>query len=440
MNLAFLAEHTIFKNLKLLSAVLTQHQSYTMQRLFSIGIVVFILFLVDLYVFQAIKTVTQNLSASAQRIIYILHWAVFAITAATFTVASFTRGTPPDTFKTYLASTLFIIFASKLVVVLFLFVDDTLRLGKVVFNQVNSGETTFDPSRSKFLSQMGLLVAAVPFSAFIYGMMKGAYEYRVKRVTLRFPNLPDAFDGFKMLQISDLHTGSFTSTEPLKEAVKLINQQEADLVFFTGDMVNNVATELLPHADTLKEIRAKQGVFSVLGNHDYGDYVSWESREAKNQNLQTLIETQRRMGWDVLLNENRRIEKDGAHIAVLGVENWGNRAGFPKYGNLSKAYTGSENSPFKVLLSHDPSHWDGEINQKYDDIDLTLSGHTHGMQFGVNVPGLKWSPVQYVYEQWAGLYKRGRQHLYVNTGLGFIGYPGRVGFLPEITVFELKKA
>ncbi|GGG22622.1 phosphoesterase [Pontibacter amylolyticus] len=417
-----------------------QHQPYTMQRYFSIGIVIFILFLVDLYVFQAVKTVTQSLSASTQRIIYMLYWAVFAITVITFAIASFTRGTPPDTYKTYLASTLFIIFASKLVVVLFLFVDDTLRLGKMVFNNVNSGEMTFDPSRNKFLSQMGLMVAAVPFSAFIYGMVKGAYDYRVKRVTLRFPNLPAAFEGFKMLQISDLHTGSFTSTEPLKEAVNLINKQEADLVFFTGDLVNNVAKELMPHVDTLKEIRAKQGVFSVLGNHDYGDYANWDSREAKTRNLQTLIDTQRSMGWDVLLNENRRIEKDGEHIAVLGVENWGNRAGFPKYGDLNKAYTGAEDSPFKVLLSHDPSHWDGEINQKFNDIDLTLSGHTHGMQFGVNIPGLKWSPVQYVYEQWAGLYKRGRQHLYVNTGLGFIGYPGRVGFLPEITVFELRKA
>ncbi|MBD1396670.1 metallophosphoesterase [Pontibacter sp. JH31] len=410
-----------------------------MQRFLTIGVVIFILFLVDYYVFQAIRTVTQGLAASTQRIIYILYWAVFAITAGTFAMASFTRGTPPDAFKTYLASTLFIIFASKLVVVLFLFVDDVLRLGKIVLNNANSGEDTFDPSRSRFLNQMGLMVAAIPFTAFIYGMVKGAYDYRVKRITLRFPDLPEAFDGFKMLQISDLHTGSFTSTEPLREAVQLINKQEADLVFFTGDLVNNVASELVPHMDTLKEIRAKQGVFSVLGNHDYGDYVSWESREAKSQNLQTLVDAHGKMGWQILMNEHRRIEKDGEHIAILGVENWGNRAGFPKYGDLNKAYSGAENSPFKVLLSHDPSHWDGEINKNFPDIDLTLSGHTHGMQFGVNVPGLKWSPVQYVYEQWAGLYKRGKQHLYVNTGLGFIGYPGRVGFLPEITVFELKK-
>lgn len=409
-----------------------------MQRILSFGVVILLLLLVDLYVFQAIRVVTQSLSPLAQRIVYFIHWSVFAVTAGTFMLAGATRGTPPSAFQTYLASTLFIIFASKLVVVLFLLVDDVVRLGKIVLNSA-SDTADFNPSRNKFLNQMGLLVAAVPFSAFIYGMVKGAYDYRVKRVVLRFPNLPAAFDGYKMLQISDLHTGSFNSTEPLKEAVALINKQEADLVFFTGDLVNNMASELGEHLQTLSGIKAKTAVYSVLGNHDYGDYVSWPSPEAKQQNLQTLINSHRQMGWDILMNENRLVEKDGEKIAILGVENWGNRAGFPKYGRLDKAYQGAEDAPFKVLLSHDPSHWDGEINQKYDDIDLTLSGHTHGMQFGVNVPGLKWSPVQYVYKQWAGLYRNGRQHLYVNTGLGFLGYPGRVGFLPEITVFELKK-
>ncbi|WP_161890192.1 metallophosphoesterase [Pontibacter russatus] len=410
-----------------------------MRSLITSGTVVLFLFLVDLYVFQAIKTVTQNLDPTAQRVIYFLFWAVFAVTAVTFVLGSATRGTPPSAYKTYLASTLFIIFASKLVVVLFLLVDDTVRIGRIAFHYASS-DTAFDPSRNKFLSQMGLLVAAVPFTAFIYGMVKGAYDYQVKRITLKFPNLPQAFDGYKILQISDLHTGSFTSTEPLQEAVRLINKQEADLVFFTGDLVNNQAAEVQQHIGTLKDIKAKAGVFSVLGNHDYGDYVTWPSPEAKRDNLRTLIDSHGRMGWQILMNEHRMIEKDGEKIAVLGVENWGNRAGFPKYGRLEQAYAGTEGSPFKVLLSHDPSHWDGEINQKYNDIDLTLSGHTHGMQFGVNIPGWKWSPVQYVYKQWAGLYKKGRQHLYVNTGLGFLGYPGRVGFLPEITVFELKKA
>lgn len=397
------------------------------------------LFLIDLYVYQAIKTVSQNLDPMAQRIIYFLHWLVFAITAGTLLLATATRGTPPSAFKTYLASTLFIIFASKLVVVLFLLMDDTVRVSKMVYHHATS-DTPFDASRSKFLSQLGLLAAAVPFSAFIYGMVKGAYDYQVKRVTLRFPNLPPAFDGYKLLQISDLHTGSFNSTEPLREAVKLINKQEADLVLFTGDLVNNMAVEVQEHIATLKEIKAKTAVYSVLGNHDYGDYVNWPSPAAKQENLRNLIDSHGKMGWQILMNEHRIIEKDGEKIAVLGVENWGNRVGFPKYGRLEEAYAGTEDSPFKVLLSHDPSHWDGEVNPKYNDIDLTLSGHTHGMQFGVNIPGWKWSPVQYVYEQWAGLYKKGRQHLYVNTGLGFLGYPGRVGFLPEITVFELKRA
>lgn len=410
-----------------------------MRNLISSGTIVLFLFLIDLYVYQAIKTVSQNLDPMAQRIIYFLHWLVFAITAGTLLLATATRGTPPSAFKTYLASTLFIIFASKLVVVLFLLMDDTVRVGKIVYHHAIN-DTPFDASRSKFLSQLGLLAAAVPFSAFIYGMVKGAYDYQVKRVTLRFPNLPPAFDGYKLLQISDLHTGSFNSTEPLREAVKLINKQEADLVLFTGDLVNNMAVEVQEHIATLKEIKAKTAVYSVLGNHDYGDYVNWPSPAAKQENLRNLIDSHGKMGWQILMNEHRIIEKDGEKIAVLGVENWGNRVGFPKYGRLEEAYAGTEDSPFKVLLSHDPSHWDGEVNPKYNDIDLTLSGHTHGMQFGVNIPGWKWSPVQYVYEQWAGLYKKGRQHLYVNTGLGFLGYPGRVGFLPEITVFELKRA
>jgi predicted MPP superfamily phosphohydrolase len=257
---------------------------------------------------------------------------------------------------------------------------------------------------------------------------------------LKFPNLPAGFHGFRMLQISDLHTGSFNSDAHLKEAVALINKQEADVVFFTGDLVNNVADELVPYTNVLSQIRGKMGVYSVLGNHDYGDYVRWENDEEKIENLERLKHMQARMGWRLLMNEHVPLERNGDKIALLGIENWGMRAGFPKYGKMYKAYPGSEQYPFKVLLSHDPSHWEGEVLEKYPAIDLMLSGHTHGMQFGVNLPGLKWSPVQYVYKQWSGLYKKGTQNLYVNVGLGFLGYPGRVGFLPEITVFELQKA
>ncbi len=409
------------------------------QRMTSLLILILLLFLVDLYVFQALKTVISGLAPATQKYIKIGYWLLFVAAIIVFAIFANTPRHPVLPVKLYLTNIFFILYASKLLIVLFLLVDDVFRIGKLALNSMST-EPTFDPSRSKFLLQMGFLVAAVPFSAFVYGMVKGAYDYRVKRIKIKVPNLPAAFEGFKMLQISDLHTGSFQSQEPLREAVRLINKQEADVVFFTGDLVNNVVTELYPHVDTLKAIQAKHGVFSVLGNHDYGDYVSWSSPEAKRSNLQNLMETQQKMGWQLLMNEHRLLEKDGESIAILGVENWGNRANFPKYGDLEKAYSGSEKAPFKVLLSHDPSHWDGEINQTYKDIDLTLAGHTHGMQFGVNIPGLKWSPVQYVYKQWAGLYQKGQQYLYVNTGLGFIGYPGRVGFLPEITVFELQKA
>ncbi|WP_347158346.1 metallophosphoesterase [Pontibacter chitinilyticus] len=408
--------------------------SQAFSKFLSRGVVILLLFLLDLYVFQAVRTATQDLAPLTQQLLFYTYWAIFVLMAGTFILVLAMRGTPPTAFQTYYVSLLFGYFAAQLVALVFLVLDDLVRLGKELFS------STADVPRSELLSQLGLLLGVVIFLAFIWGMAKGAYTYRVKHITLRFPNLPQAFNGFKMLQISDLHTGSFQSLAPLQEAVQLINKQQADVVFFTGDLVNNMAVEVQKHIQTLKEIKARIAVFSVLGNHDYGDYVRWPNPEVKRQNLRTLIESHGKMGWDILLNENRVVEKDGEHIAVLGVENWGNRAGFPKYGQLDKAYAGVEDVPFKVLLSHDPSHWDGEITKQYPDIDLTLSGHTHGMQFGLNVFGWKWSPVQYVYKQWAGLYKRGRQLLYVNTGLGFLGYPGRVGFLPEITVFELQRA
>ncbi|MBC8084445.1 MAG: metallophosphoesterase, partial [Hymenobacter sp.] len=287
-----------------------------------------------------------------------------------------------------------------------------------------------------------LLLGAVPLVSLIWGMLKGGTDYTVKRVTLRFPNLPASFDGFRVLQISDLHTGSFQSKEPLRRAVATINQQQADLVCMTGDLVNDYAHEVEEHIETLAGIRSSLPIYSILGNHDYSDYVDWTKQggiEAKRANLARIKQNHANIGWELLLDEARTVERNGEKITILGVQNWGAR-GFAKYGQLAKAHAAADPTvPFKILLSHDPSHWDEQVHG-YQDIDLTLSGHTHGMQFGVNLPFLKWSPVQYVYKQWAGLYQRGRQHLYVNTGLGFIGYPGRVGFLPEITVFELRRA
>ncbi|MBA9076682.1 metallophosphoesterase [Rufibacter quisquiliarum] len=404
-------------------------------------ITLILVLLIDIYVFQAVRTVTDTWAPGLRKAMYIGYWAVSLFTLGTLLLALLSRGTAPNPMRMQVANVLFILFISKLVVVLFLLIDDLVRLTQFLSNTFRGPEKPqFDLSRHKFLNQLALVMGALPLATLIWGMVKGAYSYQVKRVTLQFPNLPAAFDGFRLLQITDMHAGSFSSGEPLEEAVALINQQAADVVVFTGDSVNNVATELEPYVPILAKIKAPSGVYSILGNHDYGDYVQWSSREAKLENLTALKQHQRRAGWDLLLNEHRVFERNGQRIALLGVENWSTRMHFPRYGSLARAHSGTEDIPFKVLLSHDPSHWDGEVNTKYQDIDLTLSGHTHGMQFGVNIPGFRWSPVQYVYKQWAGLYKRGKQHLYVNVGLGFLGYHGRVGFLPEITVFEFKRA
>ncbi len=408
-----------------------------MVRLFFILLLVL---LIDIYVFQAIRTVTGTLSPGLRKVIQFVYWAVSLISLGTLLLVLLSRGTSPTPLRMQVANLLFILFISKLVIVFFLVLDDVVRVGQWLSNALRGPEEPkFSLSRHRFMSQVALTVGMLPFATLLWGMVKGAFDYQVKKVTLAFPNLPAAFDGFRLLQITDMHAGSFADGAPLQQAIKLINQQEADAVVFTGDMVNNMAKEVKPYISILAQVKAPHGVFSILGNHDYGDYVEWPSPEAKRQNVQHLVDLQRQAGWDVLLNEHRVLERDGQKIGMLGVENWGHRMNFPKYGILSKAHAGTQDLPFKILLTHDPSHWDGEVNVKYPDIDLTLSGHTHGMQFGVNIPGWKWSPVQYVYKQWAGLYKKGKQHLYVNVGLGFLGYHGRVGFLPEITVFELKR-
>jgi predicted MPP superfamily phosphohydrolase len=241
----------------------------------------------------------------------------------------------------------------------------------------------------------------------------------------------------KIVQISDVHSGSFTNKAAVANGIQKIMSLQPDMILFTGDLVNNKADEMLPYKDLFSQLKAPFGVFSVLGNHDYGDYVQWESRQHRDQNLVALKDTHAQMGWKLLLNEHVILDKDGDKMAVIGVENWSAKARFPKYGRLKEAYTGTEIAPFKILMSHDPSHWEAEVLPAFKDIDLMLSGHTHGMQFGVEIPWLKWSPVQYVYKQWAGVYKNEDQRLYVNRGFGFIGYPGRVGILPEITLLEL---
>ena len=295
------------------------------------------------------------------------------------------------------------------------------------------------PSRRKFISTIAIGLAAIPFAGLLYGMYKGRYNFRVLKYTLYFEDLPDAFDGYRISQISDVHSGSFDNKNKIQYGVDLLKEQDSDMVVFTGDLVNNKASEMEDWKDLFSEVKARDGVFSILGNHDYGDYHNWESATAKKENLDKLKQTHAEMGWDLMLNENRFIEKNGQRIALVGVENWG-AGGFKKAGDLEKAGEGVEENDFKILLSHDPSHWEQEVKKHPKKYHLTMSGHTHGMQFGIEIPGwFKWSPVQYRYKHWAGIYEEAGRYINVNRGFGFLAYPGRVGIWPEISVIELKK-
>ena len=329
----------------------------------------------------------------------------------------------------------FIVF--KLLFVSFLILDDALRVLKFGIQYLYDLFTTNSKgvdlgNRRQFLVKLGLGVASIPFVSMLYGITKGKYNYKVKKVQLKLPNLPKAFEGFRLVQISDIHAGSFDSMEDVQRGVDLINAQNADVVFFTGDLVNSDSREIEPYKTTFKGIEPK--VYAVLGNHDYGDYKKWPSKKAKQENFELLEKYQEEMDFDLLKNEHRFLERDGEKIAVIGVENWG--SSFVKHGDLDRALEGVDKEAFKILLSHDPSHWDLKTIPHQTPVDLTLSGHTHGMQFGVDIPWLKWSPVKYKYPRWSGLYQEASQYLYVNRGFGFLGFPGRVGMWPEITVIE----
>lgn len=406
-----------------------------------LAIVAVIILLLDWYFYQSVSTVIRNLSPGKRQFIKILYWSLTAycvvfllIVPSIYPIQDWNKVA-----RVFIFSTIFILFIPKIIGSVFLILDDIIRLVRWGIQLFPSSPTKGEPiTRSEFLNRLGLIVAAIPMLSLIWGILKGAYDYTVRKEVVIIPNLPQAFNGLKIVQISDIHSGSFMSPKPLQRAINIINEQKADLVFFTGDLVNDRSTEAMPYVDIYKQIKAPLGVYSVLGNHDYGDYVEWPTPEAKKQNLEDLKGVHKQNGWDLLINENRVISKGDSSIAILGIENWGASMRFPKYGKMAEAYKGVENQPVKILLSHDPSHWDAEIRKVYKDIDLTLSGHTHGMQFGIEIPGFKWSPSQYVYKQWAGLYQEDNQYLYVNRGLGFLGYPGRVGILPEITVLELR--
>jgi predicted MPP superfamily phosphohydrolase len=309
---------------------------------------------------------------------------------------------------------------------------------------VNYFQTSPTPSegktipRSEFLAKTAVIAASIPFAAMTYGIISGAHDYRIRRKIIYLPNLPKSFDGIKIGQLSDIHSGSFFSKTAVKGGVEMMLNEKPDLLFFTGDLVNNETSEVAEYIDVFKKLKAPLGVYSVTGNHDYGDYKSWSTKQAKQNNFRDLMEAHRLLGYDLLMNENRIIEQGGDKLAILGIENWG--AGrFAKYGKIDQAHKNSDEAAVKLLLSHDPSHWDAQVRPTYSDIDVAFAGHTHGFQFGVEIGDFKWSPSQYVYKQWAGLYQEGSQYLYVNRGFGYLGYPGRVGIPPELTIIELKR-
>lgn len=402
-----------------------------------------ILLLIDIYVFQGLKTVVKKLAVNWRRILYFGYWAV---TLYIFLSFFFYKILGPQGISPHLQrwSTVlfFIVYVSKLPIVVFLFIDDIGRFVRwliIKFSSPLADRHGKKISRSQFLTKASMVAAAIPASSLGFGIINGAYDYRVRRKKVPIRNLPKAFEGLRIGQLSDIHSGSFFNKTAVKGGVELMLKEKVDLFVFTGDLVNNQTSEVADYKQVFDKLNAPLGAFSTFGNHDYGDYRSWSSVAAKKKNLNDLVQVHKELGWDLLRNENRIITVDGEQLALIGVENWG-KGRFTKYGDLDKAYSGIKDIPTKILLSHDPSHWDAQVRVNHPDIDLTLAGHTHGFQFGVEIGNFRWSPSQYMYKQWADLYTEGSQHLYVNRGFGFLGYPGRIGIMPEITVLELVRA
>ena len=388
------------------------------------------LLIVDIYSFQAIKTVSKK----KVRLTYILVNGILYFLL--FFQIFFIENVRESALLTYNFTLLFILFVSKTILIFFLFPEDIIRVIKYLFSKIQNKK--IDNSRRKFISNLSLAVAAIPIPIMIHGITRGRYNFKVFNHEIGFKDLPESFDGYTITHLSDFHCGSFESRSKLKYAIDLVNEQNSDLIAFTGDFVNNTYTEILPWIDEFKKINSKDGKFSILGNHDYGDYYDWGNEENKKLGFKKLIEIQNELGFKVLRDENVDIKKNNEKISLVGVENWGD--GFKKKGDIDKAINGLDESDFKIVLSHDPSHWDKILVDHKEKFNLTLSGHTHGMQFGIEIPGfIKWSPVKYRYKYWAGLYERSNQFINVNRGFGVLGFPGRVGIWPEITVIKLKR-
>ncbi|WGH74548.1 metallophosphoesterase [Tenacibaculum tangerinum] len=393
-----------------------------------------LLIISEYYTFQALKTATK---------IKALKWVVLFISLLIYghffyTVSSMNRGDGQTVTFQWAFGWLLIALVPKIVVMLLLFGEDVVRWVQRWFSFFTS-EVKPLTGRRKFLSQLALGIAAIPLASLLYGVFKGKFNYKVIKYQLKFKDLPEAFDGVTISHITDIHSGSFDNKEKIQYGVDLINEQQSDIILFTGDIVNNFAYEMDDWIPMFSELKAPMGKYSILGNHDYGDYSDWKTPEDKKANFQGIKDIHPKIGFELLLNEHTYIEKDGQKIALIGVENWGK--GFNQAGDLALASKGVQQEDFKILLSHDPSHWEYKVKKDDFNYQLTLSGHTHGLQFGIEIPGwIKWSPAKYVYKQWAGLYEEFGRYVNVNRGFGYHAFPGRVGIWPEITVIELKKA
>jgi len=414
-------------------------------RIIGLIVISILLLIIDIYIYKAVRSVSWKWKENKYLSFAYIWWGYsFLLILGVFISIFFNI---KFMLRSVILVVFFLTFVSKIFILPFLFADD-IRRGLIWIKRKLKGRNPVVSDgipelgnpipRSEFLIKAGTLVAALPLASLTYGVVSSAYDYRVKKRTLYFPNLPKAFDGMTIGQISDIHSGSFYDRKAVLGGIEMILKEKPEMIFFTGDLVNNVASEMRDYQDIFAKLNAPLGVYSVLGNHDYGDYFyGKDPSPAKTKNLADVKITHKNMGWDLLLNENRRIRVDGEEIAVLGIENWG--AGrFAKYGQMEKAVINTDDVPVKLLLSHDPSHWRSQVIPEYPQIDAMFSGHTHGMQFGIVTEKFQWSPSQYVYKEWAGHYQEGEQQLYVNVGYGFLGYPGRVGVLPEITIFELR--
>ena len=418
-----------------------------MKAIISFALVIIVFALMEWYLAQAFKTVTRDAALNTKRISQIIYWLIALFSYGTLVAALLTNFRDwPVSIRMYFTSVILVFFFVKLLIGAFLLAEDVFRLGNFLFQKAVhfSSDTTGQPSisRSRFLSQLALLIGGAPLAMGLYGITRNAYRYTTHRIKINLAHLPEAFNGLKIVQISDIHSGSFTSKAAVQKGIDTIMGLKPDVVFFTGDLVNYAAHEMDDWLELFKTIKAPEGVFSILGNHDYGDYTRYPNKEAarlgKLKAREEIIKVHQQLGWDLMLNENRSLKRGDDEIAIIGVENWGNR--FRQSGDLKKAYAGTQHLPVKLLLSHDPTHFDHVVTKDFKDIDLTFSGHTHGGQIGIEIPGfIKWSPSKYIYSKWAGLYQEGKQYLYVNRGFGFLGFHGRLGILPEITVMELVK-